>query len=64
MALIETSDVTHRAWLRERLWELRDVHAEFIWAQEVAEQVLLQQDATQGDYANLAEILLKRFHAQ
>ncbi|KAJ5200851.1 hypothetical protein N7472_006055 [Penicillium cf. griseofulvum] len=64
MAAIETNDVTHQRWLRQRLWELRYFHAEFTWAYDVAEQVLTQQDVSQGQYVNLAEFFLKRFHAQ
>ncbi|KAJ5497599.1 hypothetical protein N7463_009586 [Penicillium fimorum] len=63
MAVIETNDVTHQRWLRQRLWELRDFHSEFAWAHDVAEQILAQQDVGQGRYVNLAEFLLKRFHA-
>lgn len=64
MAVIETNDMTYQRWLRERLWELRDFHSEFVWAHDVAEQILARQDVSQGRYANLAELLLKRFHAQ
>lgn len=64
MAVIETNDATHQGWLRQRLWELRDFHSEFIWAYEVAEQVLAQQDLAHGKYVNLAELLLERFHVQ
>ncbi|KAJ5813224.1 hypothetical protein N7447_010247 [Penicillium robsamsonii] len=63
MAVIETNDVTHQSWLRQRLWELRDFHSEFVWAHDVAEQILAQQDVGQRRYVNLAEFLLKRFHA-
>ncbi|KAJ5473075.1 hypothetical protein N7530_007076 [Penicillium desertorum] len=64
MAAIETNDITHQRWLRQRLWELRDFHSEFVWAHDVAEQILAQQDVSQGRYVNLADFLLKRFHAQ
>lgn len=64
MAVIETNDMTNQRWLRERLWELRDFHSEFVWAHDVAEQILARQDVSLGRYANLAELLLKRFHAQ
>jgi hypothetical protein len=64
MAAIETNDITHQSWLRQRLWELRDFHSEFIWAHDVAEQVLALQDVGQGRYINLADFLLKRFHAR
>jgi len=63
MAVIETGDAMHQAWLRQRLWELRDFHSEFVWAYGIAEQVLAQQDVSQGRYVNLAEMLLQRFHA-
>ncbi|KAJ6029725.1 hypothetical protein N7499_005404 [Penicillium canescens] len=64
MAVIETSDPTQQAWLRQRLWELREFHSEYVWAHGVAEQILAQQDVSQGRYVNLAELLLQRFHAQ
>jgi len=64
MAAIETNDVTHQRWLRQRLWELRHFHSEFTWAYDVAEQILAQQNVSQGQYVNLAEYFLKRFHAQ
>lgn len=64
MAVIETNDITHQRWLRQRLSELRNFHSEFVWGHDVAEQILAQQDVSQGRYANLAEFLLKRFHAQ
>lgn len=63
MAVVETSDITHQAWLRQRLWELRDFHSEFVWAHEIAEEILAQQDVSQGRYMNLAELLLQRIHA-
>ncbi|KAJ5238991.1 hypothetical protein N7468_003610 [Penicillium chermesinum] len=62
MALIETNDVIHQAWLRERLFDCRDFNSECRWANEVADQVLVLQDAGQGCYADLAELLLQRFH--
>ncbi|OQE44135.1 hypothetical protein PENCOP_c002G04924 [Penicillium coprophilum] len=64
MAVIETDNVTHQRWLRQRLWELRNFHSEFAWAHDVAEQILAQQDVSGGRYINLGEFLLKRFHAQ
>jgi hypothetical protein len=64
MAVIETSDAMHQQWLRDRLWELRDFHSEFAWAYEVAEQILAQQDVSHGQYVNMADVLLGRFHAQ
>jgi hypothetical protein len=64
MAVIETDDTSHRVWLRQRLFELRDSHSEYIWANEVADQILAQQDLNPGCYANLAELLLQRLHVQ
>ncbi|KAJ5178674.1 transcriptional regulator family: Fungal Specific TF [Penicillium coprophilum] len=64
MAVIETDNVTHQIWLRQRLRELRNFHSEFAWAHDVAEQILAQQDVSRGRYINLGEFLLKRFHAQ
>lgn len=63
MAVVETGDLAHRAWLRQRLWELRDFHSEFVWAHDLAEEILAQQDVTQGRYLNLAELLLQRINA-
>ncbi|GAB1218042.1 hypothetical protein ATERTT37_007288 [Aspergillus terreus] len=57
MAVIETDDPVQRDWLRLRLLELRDYHAEYRWANDIAEEVLARQDASQGEYANLAELL-------
>ncbi|KAJ5965214.1 uncharacterized protein N7479_005090 [Penicillium vulpinum] len=64
MAAIETNDMTQQTWLRQRLWELRDFHSESAWAHDVAEQILAQQVVSQGQFVNLAEFLLKRFHTQ
>ncbi|CAI7622236.1 unnamed protein product [Penicillium palitans] len=64
MAVIETNDITHQRWLRQRLWELRDFHSEFVWAHDIAEHILARQDVSQGRYVNLAELLLMRFHVQ
>ncbi|KAJ5159384.1 uncharacterized protein N7482_006388 [Penicillium canariense] len=64
MAIIETDDPSHRTWLRQRLFELRDHHSEYVWANEVADQVLSQEEENQGCYVNLAELLLQRFHVQ
>lgn len=64
MAVIETDDPSHRAWLRQRLFELRDFHSEYMWANQVADQILAQQDVCQGVYANVGELLLQQFHAQ
>jgi hypothetical protein len=63
MAVIETGDLTHQAWIRQRLWELRDFHSEFVWAHSIAEEILGQQDVNQGRYVNLAELLIQRLHA-
>lgn len=64
MAVIETDDPSHQAWLRQRLFELRDFHSEYVWANEMADQILAQQDASQGVFVDLAEHLLQRFHGQ
>ncbi|KAJ5560745.1 hypothetical protein N7535_008942 [Penicillium sp. DV-2018c] len=64
MAVIETSDELHQQWIRDRLWELRDFQSEFGWAYEVAEQIIAQQDISQGRYVNLADVLLGRFQTQ
>lgn len=64
MAVIETDDVSHQAWLRQRLFELRDFHSEYVWANQMADQILAQQDVSQGIYVNLAELLLQRFHVR
>lgn len=63
-ALIETDDVNHRMWLRQRLFDMRDFHTEFVWANELADAVLARQDVSQGRYANLAEVLLQRLRVQ
>lgn len=64
MATIETDDAGHRVWLRQRLFELRNTHSEYIWANELADQILAQQDVSQGCYTNLAELLLQRLQVQ
>ncbi|KAJ5097860.1 hypothetical protein N7532_004861 [Penicillium argentinense] len=64
MAIIETDDASHRVWIRQRLFELRDFHSEYMWANEIADQVLARQDVSQGCYANLAELLLQRLRVQ
>jgi hypothetical protein len=61
MATIETDDHSHQAWCRQRLFEFRDFHSEYAWANELADQILVQQDVSQGIYVNLAELLLQRF---
>ncbi|KAJ5128147.1 hypothetical protein N7448_008926 [Penicillium atrosanguineum] len=60
MAIIETDDPSHQAWCRQRLFEFRDFHSEYIWANELADQIVVQQDVSQGVYVNLAELLLQR----
>lgn len=62
MAVIETHDLGHRQWLRERLFEFRDFHSEYRWANEIASQILAQQDVNQGIYVNMANLLLERLH--
>lgn len=62
MALIEVDDMNHRTWLRQRLFEFSGFSSEYAWANEVADQILVQQDVSQGCYANLSELLLQRFH--
>ncbi|BCR93407.1 Zn(II)2Cys6 transcription factor [Aspergillus luchuensis] len=57
MAIVETDDPAQREWLRERLYELRSFHSEHLWAFQLAEEVLARQDASAGEYANLAELL-------
>ncbi|KAJ6129277.1 transcriptional regulator family: Fungal Specific TF [Penicillium capsulatum] len=64
MALIETDQDHQRTWLRQRLSELRGFDSESAWVNEVADQVLAQQVVNQGQYVNLAELLLQRFHVQ
>lgn len=64
MAVIEIDDASHQVWLRQRLFELRDFHSEYVWANEVADQILAQQDVSRGVYVNLAELLLQRFRVQ
>lgn len=64
MAIIDTDDPNHQAWCRQRLFEFRDFHSEYLWANEVADQVLAQQDARQGLYVNLADLLRQRFKVQ
>lgn len=56
MAVIETNDAEQREWLRQRLEELGDFHAECAWANQVADEVLALQEKT-GQYVNLAELL-------
>lgn len=60
MALIETDNTVHREWLRERLREFASFHSEYNWANQVADEVLAQQDVSRGKYVNLAEFLRGR----
>ena len=60
MAVIETDNVGHRDWLRERIGEFRSFHSEYEWASQVADDVLAQQDVSRGKYVNLAEFLRHR----
>jgi hypothetical protein len=64
MAIIETDDPNHQAWCRQRLFEFRDFHSEYLWANEMADQILAQQNLSQGSYVNMAELLLRRFQVQ
>lgn len=64
MAVIETEDPNQRVWLRQRLFELRDFHCESMWANQITDQILAQQDMNPGCHANLAELLLQRLHVQ
>ncbi|KAL5052307.1 hypothetical protein BDW71DRAFT_8689 [Aspergillus fruticulosus] len=59
MAVIETDDTSQRAWLRERLFDLRGFHSEYAWASDLADEILPLQDASKGRYADIA-ILLRR----
>lgn len=61
MALIETDNTENRVWLRRRLFELRDFHSEYAWANEIADHIMAQQDMSQCS-VNLAELLLQRYH--
>ncbi|KAJ5772565.1 hypothetical protein N7520_003094 [Penicillium odoratum] len=63
MAVIETDDANQQVWLRQRLFELRGFHSEYVWANEMADEVLARQDVSQGCYVNLAELLLQRLHS-
>lgn len=60
MAIIETEDAVQREWLRQRLAELREFHSEYRWANEVVDEVLARQDASEGEYVNLADLLRNR----
>ncbi|KAL6228703.1 hypothetical protein BDW75DRAFT_141948 [Aspergillus navahoensis] len=59
MAVIETDDASQRAWLRERLFDLRGFHSEYAWASDLADKILTLQDTSKGRYADIA-ILLRR----
>ena len=39
-------------------------HSEFVWANELADEILARQDVSQGHYVNLAELLLQRLQVQ
>jgi hypothetical protein len=60
MAVIETENPSQREWLRERLLELRGFHSEYLWASEIADEVLALQDASQGRFADVATLLRQR----
>ncbi|RMZ39373.1 hypothetical protein AFCA_006288 [Aspergillus flavus] len=60
VAVLETDDPAQIEWLRQRLAELRQCHTEIRWANEIVDEVLAQQDATKGEYVNLAEFLRNR----
>ncbi|KAJ5102425.1 hypothetical protein NUU61_004647 [Penicillium alfredii] len=64
MAAIETDNAVQRTWLQQRLFDLRNFHSEYVWANDVADQVLAQQEVSQRQDANLAEVLLQRLHVQ
>ncbi|KAJ5488547.1 hypothetical protein N7539_003437 [Penicillium diatomitis] len=64
MAVIETTDPGQREWLRQRLVELNNGHSEYVWTNDVADQILAQQEARPGYYANLAELLRSRLESQ
>lgn len=60
MAVIETDNVNHRNWLRQRLREFGYFHSEYEWINQVADEVLSQQDASRGEYLDLAAHLKSR----
>lgn len=60
VAVLETDDPAQLQWLRQRLAELRQCHTEIRWANEIVDEVLAQQDASKGEYVNLAELLRNR----
>ncbi|OJK01388.1 hypothetical protein ASPACDRAFT_1898336 [Aspergillus aculeatus ATCC 16872] len=62
MALIETEDPIQRDWLRQRLIELRGFHSEYLWVNQIAEEVLARQEASPAEGIDLGE-LLRNFHA-
>ncbi|KAH8422347.1 Zn(II)2Cys6 transcription factor [Aspergillus melleus] len=57
MAAIETEDPVQRDWIRQRLSELQQYHSEFRWAHDLVDEVLARQDASQGEYVDLAQLL-------
>lgn len=60
MAVIETDNTAQRTWLRERLLDLRLYHSEYLWASDLADEILALQDASQGQYADVAALLRQR----
>ncbi|KAF7596895.1 hypothetical protein BBP40_011940 [Aspergillus hancockii] len=60
MAVIETEDPVQREWIRQRLLELCEFHSEYRWANDVVDEVLARQDASKGEYVNLAELMRSR----
>ncbi|KAE8147183.1 hypothetical protein BDV25DRAFT_37458 [Aspergillus avenaceus] len=60
VAAIETDDPTQRDWIRHRLGEMCEFHNEYRWAIGLVDEVLARQDASKGDYVNLAELLRNR----
>lgn len=62
MALIETEDPIQRDWLRQRLIELRGFHSEYLWVNQIAEEVLARQEASPAEGIDLGE-LLRNLHA-
>ncbi|CEL05755.1 hypothetical protein ASPCAL06870 [Aspergillus calidoustus] len=60
MAAIETKDASHREWLQDRLTDLRQFHSEYLWASEIADEILSRQDASNGIYADVAALLRQR----
>ncbi|RHZ44161.1 Zn(II)2Cys6 transcription factor, partial [Aspergillus thermomutatus] len=61
MAVIETEDLVARDWLRQRLSELREYHSEYIWANEIADDVLARQEMS-GQPVDLADVLRRHLY--